>query len=428
MDKAEFNRLLKENKELLEWKRTLSLLLKYSSEITVLDSVKEILYTIANATKEVLQADRCTVFLLDKEKNELYSWVAHGLGRHEIRIPIDKGLAGYVATTGKVLNVKDAYRHKRFNPEIDKDTGYRTTTILGMPMKNQIGRIIGIFQVLNKNNGVFTGRDEEILRLLSQQAAAAIESTQLYEEITRSFTSFINTLAETIDARDPMTAGHSQRVCRYSILMAEKMGYTQEKIEVLKYAALLHDLGKIGVKEAILTKSGQLTEEEFIHIQTHTRITRKILERTYLQPRFKDIPVVASSHHEKMDGSGYPDKLKGRNIPKMARIMAVADVFDAITYRRHYREPMSMSKVISELRKDNGKKFDIECVNALLNTKVYDILSIMTEGTEKEISVSDRDKFNSMLLEELGEMLDNGTKDGVVKEFRKYYPVQRSEV
>ncbi len=428
MDKIAHNKLIKENKELLEWKRRLSLMLKYSSEIKISTNVNDILNIIADVTNKILLSDRTTVFLLDKEKNELFSWVAHGIEGQQIRFSANKGLAGYVAKTGKILNIEDAYKDKRFNPQIDKITGYRTKTILCMPMKNQMGETIGVFEVLNKNaGGVFLQQDEEILRLLSLQAASSIESTQLYEELEKSFSSFINTLAEAIDARDPMTAGHSRRVCHYSVLIAEKMGCAHEKVDVLKYAALLHDLGKIGIRESILTKQGRLTDDEYRHIQTHAEMTRKILECTYFQRKFKDIPVAASSHHENIDGSGYPNKLKGKKIPVISRILSVADVFDALTYIRHYRNPISMDKVIQELRKDSGKKFDPVCINGLLNIKIYDILKIMTNGTDKQITKSDQNKFNNVTLKKLEEIFNTGSNNGIIKAFNKYYPAQFNE-
>ena len=184
-----------------------------------------------------------------------------------------------------------------------------------------------------------------------------------------------------------MTAGHSHRVCRYSTLIADHMDYDEDSLEVLKYASLLHDLGKIGVKEAVLTKPGNLTKEEFMHITKHADITRKILERTYFQPKFKEIPVIAAAHHEKLDGSGYPNHLKGDDIPMMARVMAVADVFDALTYRRHYRDPMSIEKVVNILVSDSGTKLEPRCVDALMSVKIHDILNIMINGSKSSKAI-----------------------------------------
>jgi HD-GYP domain-containing protein (c-di-GMP phosphodiesterase class II) len=151
------------------------------------------------------------------------------------------------------------------------------------------------------------------------------------------------------------------------------------------------------------------------------------LERTYLQSRFKEIPIVASSHHEKIDGTGYPNKLKGKNIPEMARIMAVADVFDALTYIRHYRRPMPIDKVISSFKKDIGKKFDGECVNALLDLDISDVLEVMTSGTDKHIVMIANNVFNGTTLRRLGKIY-NESKNTIVQEFKNYYPVQNVKV
>ncbi len=419
-------RYKEKNRKLAEWKRKLSLILEYSGKISTSSGLSDILKVITNETRDVILADRCTVFLLDKSKNELYSWIAHGLGRKKIRFPASTGLAGAAVTTGKIINVKDAYSDRRFNPEIDQKTGYYTKSILCVPMRNQPGQIIGVFQVLNKKDGFFTKQDEEMLRLLSSQASGIIENAMLYEEMKKSFKSFINTLAETVDARDPLTAGHSSRVCAYSLLIADRMGYSDKDRERLQYAALLHDLGKIGVKEAVLTKPGRLDLDESAHIQTHTSVTRKILERTYFQHGFRNIPIIASSHHENVDGTGYPQKLKGEEIPEISRIMAVADVFDALTYKRHYRNPMPMEKVLSILREETGRKFDPGCIDAFFSLDLCDVLRVMTEAEEngeKDSIGSGMSEFRGISLKDLHERLKKKEKDEAVKKFSKFYPV-----
>ncbi len=412
----------KEKQELYEWKRKLSLILDYSSKIKANSSLKETLTLIAGAAKDVLQSDRCTVFLLDRDTNELFSWVAHGMGSKELRFPSDMGLAGYVATHKKTLNIKDAYKDKRFNPEIDKKTGYRTETILCMPMDNMKEKVIGVFQVLNKKAGKFNKQDEEVLKLLSRQAASAIESAQLYKEMKKSFESFINTLAETIDARDPMTAGHSKRVCGYSVLIAKKLGYKQEKIDAIKFAALLHDLGKIGVKEAVLTKPGRLNENEYKHIQSHAEMTRKILERTYFQKAYRDIPLTASSHHENLDGSGYPNHIKGNDIPEPSRIMAIADVFDAITYKRHYRGPMPFSKVINILKEDIGTKFEQRLVKVFLGLEINDIFLVMINNNYKQNTGKFDEELEGVTVDEIYRKMENRIEDEKINAFRRHYP------
>ncbi len=405
----------------LSSREKLKLILELSSEISATDSIRTMLKKITDGVKNILNADRCTVFLLDEGKKELYSWVAHGLEGVEIRLPVFKGLAGDVASTGSTVRIEDAYMDSRFNAEFDAKTGYRTKTVLCMPMKNQKGKVIGVFQVLNKNSGVFSYEDEELLALFSGQAAAILESAILYRELKKTFVSFIRTLSEAIDARDPETAGHSIRVGNYSVEIGRNLGYDRERLEILEYAAILHDLGKIGVKESVLTKPGKLTEEEYRHIQSHAEKTGAILENIYFQPEYREIPPAAALHHENIDGSGYPLKKKKSEIPHMARIIAVADVFDSLTYERYYRRPMAFKTVIDKIKSDSGKKLDSECVNSLLKLKVSVVLKTLNSGRENEIPARDLNKLKALTLDQLSAILKEKKENPMKKIFNSYY-------
>ena len=282
-------------------------LVKISRSITALTDIDELLRVIAEETKNAIQADRCTVFLWDKDTDELWSKVALGLNSsQEIRFPADKGLAGYVVKSGETLNIVDAYQDPRFNPEVDTKTGYRTKTILCMPIMNNNKEIIGAFQVLNKIDGVFTKNDEDLLIAIGGSASIALENAQLfdqqlqlYREQKLLFESFIDTLATSIDARDKITAGHSTRVRMYSSLLAEAVGMNAKDRSLVEKAAILHDIGKIGIRDSVLQKEGKLTDEEYKHIQEHVRITHNILNKIYMSPDFRIITEMACSHHEK---------------------------------------------------------------------------------------------------------------------------------
>ena len=357
-------------------------LVKISRSITALTDIDELLRVIAEETKNAIQADRCTVFLWDKDTDELWSKVALGLdSSKEIRFPADKGLAGYVVKTGESLNIVDAYNDSRFNPEVDLKTGYRTKTILCMPITNNNREIIGAFQVLNKIDGVFTKNDEDLLIAIGGSASIALENAQLfdkqlqmYHEQKLLFDSFIDTLAIAVDARDKITAGHSTRVRLYSILLAQEIDMAPKDIALLEKAAILHDIGKIGIRDSVLQKDGKLTDEEYKHIQEHVRITHNILNRIYMSQDFRIITEMACSHHEKWDGSGYYRHLKGEEITLGGRILAVADVFDAITSKRHYRDKMPIVNVINILIKDSGSHFDKSLVDTFLNISLNKII------------------------------------------------------
>ena len=249
-------------------------LVKIGRSITAVTDINVLLRVIAEETKIAIQADRCTVFLLDKNTNELWSKVALGMDSQEIRFPADKGLAGYVVKTGEPLNIPDAYNDSRFNPDIDKKTGYHTKTILCMPIKNNNQEIIGAFQVLNKKEGVFTKGDEDLLVAIGGSASIALENAQLFEqqkelykEQKALFESFIDTLATSIDARDKITAGHSSRVKLYAMLLVEQLGCDDKFKELVEKSAILHDIGKIGIRDSVLQKEGKLTRKGFNKIK-----------------------------------------------------------------------------------------------------------------------------------------------------------------
>lgn len=379
-------------------------LVKIGRSINALTDITELLKVIAEETKIAMQADRCTVFLLDKEHNELWSKVALGMDSQEIRFPADKGFAGYVVRTGESINIEDAYTDDRFNPEVDKETGYKTKTMLCMPIKNNNQEIIGAFQVLNKTRGVFTKNDEDLLVAIGGSASIALENAQLFEqqkelykEQKLLFESFINTLAASIDARDKITAGHSNRVKLYAMLIVEALGLDEKTKELIEKAATLHDIGKIGIRDSVLQKEGKLTPEEYKHIQEHVQITHNILDKICMTEDFKQISEIACSHHEKYDGSGYYRHLQGEDIPYGGRILAVSDVFDAITSKRHYRDKMPIGNVINILIKDSGTHFDKNIVDVFLSIPTDKIVQVFLTENHHELKPEDAEilsKYN----------------------------------
>lgn len=409
-------------------------LVKISQSISAETNIDQLIKTIAEETKEAIQADRCTVFLFDEEKNELWSKVALGIENNEIRFPADKGLAGHCVKTGETINIKDAYNDPRFNPEIDNQTGYKTKTILCMPIKNLQQRIIGAFQVLNKLEGCFSDLDEDLLVAIGSSAGIALENAQLFktqqkmlEEQKIVFESFIETLAASIDARDKITAGHSTRVKMYSSLIAKKMQLDDSEINIIEKAAILHDIGKIGIRDSVLQKEGRLTPEEYEHIQSHVKITHDILQKIHMSDDFKKVTEIACSHHEKLDGSGYYRSLEHETIPLGGRILAVADVFDAITSKRHYRDKMPIIKVMDILKQDSGTHFDSHIVEVFMELHCNDIIKVFL--TENHLNLKEDDcKFLALytmknlydILKLDPDTLDN-TQQNFVSMFNRYY-------
>ncbi len=369
-------------------------LLKLGRMVSAETNLDALLTIIANETSSALNAERCTVFMLDKRTNELWSKVATGMGTEEIRFPANKGLAGHVALTGSTINIKDAYNDERFNKEIDFKTGYVTKTILCMPIRNIKHEIVGVFQVLNKKNGIFTEADEDILIALGSSAGIALENTRLFNHQQKMlddqkllFASFIDTLAASIDARDKITSGHSSRVRMYSQLICDILELSEEEHEIIKHAATLHDIGKIGIRDSVLQKEGKLTSDEYEHIQQHAHITHEILSKIYYSDNYAQVADIAASHHEKFNGQGYFMNLNGDRIPLGGRILAVADVFDAITSKRHYRDKMPITEAIEVLEKGAGSHFDPSIVAAFMMIscdKMVDVFLTEYSSTLKE--------------------------------------------
>ena len=403
-------------------------LVKIGQAVAAEKDIDKLMQTIAEEARNAVQADRCTVFLYDKETDELWSKVALGLGSQELRFNASQGIAGTVFRTGEIVNIKDAYSDDRFNKEVDSKTGYHTKTILCMPIRNIEQEIIGVFQILNKFGGYFTQEDEDILISIGSSAGISLENAKLFarqkellEEQKIVFDSFISTLAASIDARDKITSGHSTRVRMYATLIAEEFNLSEKDMEIIQKAAALHDIGKIGIRDAVLQKEGKLTDEEYKHIQEHVEITHNILEKIHMSDDFKMITDIACSHHEKYDGSGYYRHLKGDNIPFGGRILAVADVFDAITSKRHYRDKMPIQKVISILISDSGTHFDKDIVDKFLAVSLDKVVKVFL--TENHLLMTDEDavlliKYN---LRKLKEAIDSEAESELVAAFNKYY-------
>ncbi|MCG2726763.1 MAG: GAF domain-containing protein [Elusimicrobia bacterium] len=362
-----------------ELEKRLNLLVKFGGLISTETNLNKLLELIAEQVKHMLDGDRCTVFLLDNETNELWSTIAQGMDNTEIRIPYGKGIAGHVAESGQIINIKNTYADNRFNNELDKLTGYKTKTILAVPLTNINGKIIGVFEVINKNTTYFDKDDEGILMLMGSLASSAIENAQLYENLSKSQLETIYRLAVTAEYRDQQdTAIHLRHISEYSGIIAEEMNLSEKEIENIKYASPLHDIGKVGIADAILLKPGKLTAEEFKEMKKHTLYGSKILsnaESNLLQIACK----IAAFHHEKFNGKGYPDGLKGDKIPLYARIVSVADVFDALCMPRIYKPEWPKEKAMCYIKEESGKSFDPVVVEAFLKKeaeifKIHDTL------------------------------------------------------
>jgi len=354
--------------------RDLTAILEVSRAMMAEPELDNLLDLIIRRATYVMEAERTSLFLVDEDTNELFSRIAQDSEIREIRFPVGKGIAGHVARSGEIVNIKDAYQDERFNPEFDKKTGYRTRTILCVPLVATGDHVIGVLQVLNKREGVFTVYDEELISAFAAQAAVCIERTRLLAERELTFKSVLKVLAAAIDARDPVTAGHSERVARYAINLARALGWSEKEVRVLDYAAALHDIGKIGVRDDVLLKPGKLSPEEYDKMKRHALYTKEILDQVHFSRDFRDIPHIASSHHERLDGKGYPKGVVGEHLTTAARILCVADVFDACTaYDRPYKRAMTVDESLAILEQGKGTAFDPALVDLFREKKLWHI-------------------------------------------------------
>ena len=213
------------------------------------------------------------------------------------------------------------------------------------------------------------------LLLLIESAVKAIKQMNTIREINeelkdanakleQAYLDSIETLRYTVEAKDPYTKGHSDRVSEYSVLIGKYLGLNEEELHTLKIGGLFHDIGKIGIPDSILLKESKLTDEEYSEIKNHPAIGVHILSNATI---FKDIIPIVKHHHERYDGCGYPSKLAGDNIPYLARITALADTFDAMTSKRTYRDALNVDTVIAEIEKCRRVQFDPQIADVFLD-------------------------------------------------------------
>lgn len=434
-------------------------LLAFDLRIAAETKSDRLLPLLAEETRQLLDADRCAVFLYDRRTEGFWSILAHGLGSRVLRLRKDQGLVGRVFKTRKTLNIADAYADRHFSRHFDRLTGYRTRSVLAMPMlDSRHEKVLGVFQVLNKRAGRFDRTDEDLLTVLADHAAVAVENAQLYEELRKAQEETVFRLALMAEHRDLHdTAAHLRRVAVYCGLIAEALGWPPGRVERLRLVAPLHDIGKVATPDAILLKTGKLTalelgvveyrmawwmetlklqgaprkrvtevagylqdirqanrpsstrmpdalarricriasrtfadwdgktkpcltaaevrkltiprgnltQEERAEIQNHTVYGAKILAQAESE-LLRLAERIAMCHHERYDGTGYPRRLKGRAIPIEGRVVALADVFDALSSKRVYKSRWSLQKVVAFIRQESGKYFDPEVVRAFL--------------------------------------------------------------
>jgi HD-GYP domain-containing protein (c-di-GMP phosphodiesterase class II) len=318
------------------------------------------------ATCKLLSCEGATLYLLDQENNELYFETIVGSVNSEqlkeIRLKVDEqSIAGTVAFRRQSMMVNDVAKDKRHFKKADEKNRFRTKNMICVPLETK-GRLLGVLQALNKPKS-FTDADLRLLETLGNQVAIAVENALLYQNLKNQFHETVMAMATAIEAKDRYTGGHTKRVALFSELIAKYMDLSKEEREEVKLSAILHDVGKIGIDDKVLKKDAPLDKGEWEHMKQHPDLGYRILAHIRSLKRITD---GMRFHHERPDGNGYPMGLKGEEIPMIARIISVADTFDAMTSNRPYRKGLDYDVAFEEIVKNAGTQFDQKVVDAFI--------------------------------------------------------------
>jgi HD-GYP domain-containing protein (c-di-GMP phosphodiesterase class II) len=336
----------------------LQLLVHSMQQLRVNENIEHLYDTTLKQFSRVVQANQVALILANEEQPYFYYW-QHD---YESAVKLPEALFlfnqyQHVQTATIVANVQ--YENNDVSPNSN------ISSMLRIPFQ-QDGEVAGAIIAFHINNEQFTQSQLEIGEIVANQAYDAIQNSLKLQALNQMFLTMIRTLTKTLDARDPYTAGHSERVAQYAIAIGEKLNLQESCLNNLYKAAILHDIGKIGIADEVLLKHDSLTEQEFNLVKEHTNIGAAILETLEPKSSMKYAVQTARWHHERMDGSGYPDQLKGDAIPIFARIVGVADAFDAMTSTRPYSEALSFEEAKNELIRCKGTVFDEEIVNTFV--------------------------------------------------------------
>jgi len=356
----------------------LNTILSVGSTLSESSDLREMIsQTLRSAIRETRAQAGYVMLFEDDDHSKLVTEAAFGLeGQFDFpdQMAIGQGLSGYVAQMGHAVSVSsDDGDH----PDFDGVTqGVRAAACVplvtrgfGVAGASTSEQVLGVMTLLDlSNSSAFQSDDMEMLHAMASLLAVAVSNARMEERRRTTFLRTLESLATALEARDEYTRGHSQRVSELSLMIGEKMGLGSEALEELRIGTILHDIGKIGVPDAILNKRARLTDEEFMVMRQHPVIGYEICRPLMLS---EGILMIIRNHHEKLDGSGYPDGLKGGELPLSLRIVCVADAFDAMSSRRPYRGVMDPLHVQAELSKGAGTQFDpvvVECLRELLHS------------------------------------------------------------
>lgn len=405
---------------MLSEKQKLTMIIKLGIELTETRDIDVLLEKILKEARKLVLADAGSIYIKEDDKlkfsytqnDTLQKRLPHGkkLIFSTFSIPIDsKSISGHVAHKGETLNIPDVYKLRAglpysFNRSYDDLSGYRTSSVLTFPLKTNRGDVIGVLQLINGKDQKgkiipFKKTDEPLILNFANTAAVAIERAKM----TRAMILRTIKMAELRDPKE--TGAHVNRVATYAVTIYEhwavKRGISQEEIDknrdVLRMAAMLHDVGKVAISDTILKKPGRFTPEEYEVMKQHTVFGARLFSELY-SDFDETASVVALNHHEYFDGNGYPGHInlhdgtplsgfanangnargkQGEEIPIFGRVVAIADVYDALLSKRVYKEAWDQAQVLETLRSVRGKQFDAEMIDAFFDS--LDTINSITE-------------------------------------------------
>jgi HD-GYP domain-containing protein (c-di-GMP phosphodiesterase class II) len=344
-------------KESLSANELLEIIFSYVTKLSSMKEHEKMLVTLADMGRVLSNAERCSVWLLSEDKKHLWTKVAQGIEALEIQS--DLGIVGDAITKGQKLIIDDVYKDVRFNADIDKQTGYKTKSMMVVPIYDELNEVMGAFQVVNSRSSqeIFETRDMERLLLASSYASEILIASKLAKEIEDTQKEVVFTMGAIGESRSKETGNHVKRVAQYSKILALGLGLPEEEAELLKNASPMHDIGKVAIADSILNKPGRFNDEERAIMDTHAELGYKMIKNSS-RPLLQAASIVAYQHHEKWDGSGYPQKLKAEEIHIYGRITALADVYDALGSDRCYKKAWEDEKIYALLKEERGKHFD----------------------------------------------------------------------
>ena len=350
----------------------------------------QVLVTVLEELRRLIDVLGSTIWLVDPNSGELVCRQAAGICSdvlNDWRLEPQQGLAGWVVRNARTLNVLDTRSDTRHYKGVDTSTGVETRSVLGAPLTAK-GNTIGVIQVVDTEPERFDMTHQTLLEWLAAPAAIAIENARLYEysqqeirdreraekdlsnsvkTLRKTLNGTIQAIASIVERRDPYTAGHQKRVAQLAQAIAEEMGLSEHQIEGIRMSGLIHDIGKMAIPAEILSKPGALDKEEFALIKKHPWVGYNILKEVeFLWP----IAQIVYQHHEKLDGSGYPQGLSGEEILIEARILCVSDVVEAMASHRPYRAALGIPKALEEINLKKGESYDPEVVDVCM--KVFE--------------------------------------------------------